>query len=104
MSDDNQLTVPPSFIALFVPPGRVRPVATRDAIAQRYEFCEDLANLLTDQAATHQWRLGVTHSDVLERVLRGLQVDGAPVTPAEALWVVRRLAELLGWKPTDDAS
>lgn len=97
MSEDSQIVVPPSFVALFVPPGRIKPTAGRDAIAARYELCEDLAQMLTEQASTKKWELGVTEDDVLERFERGLRADGGVVSAAEARWVVRRLAELLGW-------
>lgn len=98
MSDESQIFVPPSFIALFIAPGRTRPSATREHIAQRHEFCEDLATLLTDHASAKLFELGVTEHDVLERTHRGLLVGDALVTPDEAQWVVRRLAELLGWQ------
>ncbi len=97
MSEENQFTVPPSFIALFVPPGRSKPTEPRAHIAQRYELCEDLAQMLTEQANTKKWELGVTEADVLERMERGLQAEGSVVTGPEARWVVRRLAELLEW-------
>ncbi len=97
MSEDNQFVVPPSFIALFVPPGRSKPSESREHIAQRCEFCEDLAQMLTEQASTKKWELGVTEHDVLERMHRGLTGEGAVVTAAEAWWVTRRLAELLEW-------
>jgi hypothetical protein len=97
MEDDNQLVVPPSFIALFVEPGRIKPNASHAHILQRYDFCEDLATMLVDHARTTLWRLGVAEEDVLERVQRGLLTDEAGVTPAEAEWVCRRLAELLQW-------
>ncbi len=97
MSEDSQIVVPPSFVALFVPPGRIRPTAGREQIASRYELCEDLAQLLTEQATTKKWELGVTERDVLERFERGLRADGGVVNVDEARWVVRRLAELLGW-------
>ena len=102
MHDESQITVPASFTALFIEPGRSRPSASRAHIAQRYDLCEDLANLLTEQASTIKWELGVTEHDVLERVLRGLLAGPAPgaaavVDEREARWVVTRLAELLGW-------
>ena len=96
MSEDSQLVVPPSFVALFVPPGRSKPSAARQHIAARHEFCEDLAQMLTETASTQLWELGITEADVLRRVHRGL-VEGALVDAAEAHWVLRRLAELLGW-------
>lgn len=98
MSDESQIGIPTSFIALFVPPGRIRPSAPREHIAQRYEFCEDLATALMEPARTQLWQLGVAESDVLDRVRRGLlQADASVVDAAEAEWVMRRLAELLGW-------
>ena len=98
MSDDSQLVLPRSFIELYIPPGRIKPTALRDEIAARYEFCEDLASMLTEHAQLKRWDLGLTEDDVLERMHRGLLVQDAPVSPAEAQWVVRRLAELLEWR------
>jgi len=98
MSDENQIEVPPSFVALFVPPGRSRPNAPRAHIAARYELCEDMATMLTEPASTTLWQLGATPDDVLERVRRGLLGDDAVLDEAEATWVLRRLAELLGWQ------
>ena len=97
MSDENQIVVPPSFIALFVEPGRTRPSATRAAITERYEFCEALATMLVERAQTLQWQLGVPEADVLEKMRAGLVGPDAPVPPTEGEWVVRRLAELLEW-------
>jgi len=97
MSDESQIYVAPSFIALFIEPGRTKPSATREHIAARHEFCEDLANLLTAHASAKLFELGVTELDVLERIHRGLLVGDAAVTPDEAHWVIRRLAELQGW-------
>jgi hypothetical protein len=101
MSDENQIVVPPSFIALFVEPGRIKPNASRDEIAERYEFCEDMANMLTEPSASKLWELGITEADVLERTRLGLASGDTGLKPAEAEWVLRRLAELLGW---DDPS
>jgi hypothetical protein len=96
MSDDaSQLFIPPSFIALFVPPGRQRPTETRAHIAERYELCEDLAQMLTETTATQRWSLGITTDDALERVRRGLQAMDGDLTPAQRDWVWQRLAELL---------
>jgi hypothetical protein len=97
MSEDSQLTIPPSFVALFMSPGRLKLAAPREVIAERYDYCEDLATLLTEHAKTLHWQLGVTEADVLERVHLGLQADDTQATPAEAGWILRRLAELLEW-------
>jgi hypothetical protein len=98
MADDggSQVFVPPSFVALFVPPGRIKPTASRAEIAERYELCEDLAQMLVDTAATQRWQLGVTTADVLDRIAAGLPQTGLALSDAEAGWVITRLAELLG--------
>ncbi len=95
--DESQIVVPESFIALYREPGRVKLSAPRAEIAQRHEFCDDLAQMLMERAQTLLWQLGVTESDVLERVRRGLQGEDSVVNEAEAQWVVTRLAELLDW-------
>jgi hypothetical protein len=97
MSDENQIEIPPSFIALFVPPGRIKPTASRREITERYEFCEALATMLVERAQTLQWQLGITEADVLEKLHAGLMGEGAPVPPAEGGWIIKRLAELLEW-------
>jgi hypothetical protein len=97
MSEANQQPLPASFIALFVPAGRIKPTAAREEIAARYEFCEDLASALTERASTLLWDLGVTEADVLERMLAGLAGEGSALSLAEARWIVCRLAELLDW-------
>ncbi|MEP6503310.1 MAG: ATPase with chaperone activity [Betaproteobacteria bacterium] len=97
MSDENQIEIPPSFIALFVEPGRTKPNATRATITQRYEFCEALATMLVERAQTLQWQLSVPEADVLEKMRAGLVGPDAPVPPQEGEWVIRRLAELLEW-------
>ena len=94
MSEGSQIVVPPSFVALFVPPGRTRPVETAACIEQRYDLCEDLAQLLLTQAQTRRWELGITRDDVLQRMAQGLE-DSANFTPEEVRWVLTRLTELL---------
>jgi len=98
MSDDNQTIIPPSFIALFVEPGRTKPSATREHIYARYDLCEDLANLLTEQATNKLWELGITETDVLERIHQGLGDVDIGLTAVEAQCVILRLAEILGWQ------
>src|SRR5437867_10943081 len=97
MSDESQIIVPPSFVALFEEPGRVKPKAPREHILERYELCEDLATMLVDHARSKLWELGVTEVDVLQRIHRGLLTGDAGVNASEAEWVSRRLAELLEW-------
>lgn len=95
MSEGSQIVVPPSFVALFVPAGRWRPTEPADFIEERYELCEDFAQMLLGQAQTRQWELGITKDDVLQRMAQGL--EGSQVfSPAEGQWVLTRLAELMG--------
>ena len=72
MSDDSQIRIPASFVALYLRPGRSRPEASRAEIAERHDFCEDLATLLTGHARATMLELGVTEDDVLVRCHRGL--------------------------------
>lgn len=95
MSDENQVEIPPSFIALFVPPGRIKPTETRAHITERYQLCEDLSQMLVDTAQTQRWSLGITTADVMERIGRGLATMDLELTEAEQTWVLTRLAELL---------
>jgi hypothetical protein len=97
MSDENQIEIPPSFVALYVPPGRIKPTEPRAVIAERYEFCDDLAQLMMETASNMLHGLGITEMDVIERCHRGLLTPESGVSEAEAGWVVRRLAELQGW-------
>ena len=97
MSEASQIHIPPSFMALHVPPGKVKPLIGQREMAARNELCEDMAQLLTEQAANLQFQLGITEALALERCLRGLLATPSVVSEAEARWVVCRLAELLHW-------
>lgn len=97
MSEDNQIYLPESFTALYVLPGKIKPTLGQREMAGRYELCEDLANLLTEQAANMQFTLGITEDLVLQQCEAGLLAEPSVVIPAEARWVVCRLAELLNW-------
>ena len=103
VSDEYQIEIPQSFIALYVDPGRHKPNASREVVASRYELCEDMASMLTEQAKDMSFRLDLTEGDVLVRCLQGLRADAATVTENEAEWVIRRLAELLDWTLPDFA-
>jgi len=87
MHDEPQTEIPPSFIALYLVPGRSRPSAGRAEIGGRYEFCEDLAQLLTEHAKTMLFDLGITESDVLERCRRGLFAEASQVSPCACCWL-----------------
>lgn len=97
MSDDYQIEIPPSFQALYVD-ARKRLTVPLAEYRARYELCEDLAQQLTDIARDIHWRLDLPEAEVLTRCQQGLLGDDAQVSGDEARWVIRRLAELLGWE------
>ncbi len=97
MTEEFQIHIPISFMAIYTPPGKVKPIMGMRELAARYEMCEDLANLLTEKAANMQFTLGITEELVLAQCEAGLLAEPAVVTPLEARWVVCRLAELLQW-------
>ncbi len=97
MTDDFQIHIPPSFMALYVPPGKIKPTLCQRDMAARYELCDDMAQLLTEQAANQQCQLGITETLALDRCLQGLLATPEVMNEAEARWVVCRLAELLNW-------
>ncbi len=97
MDDSNQIEVPPSFVALFASPSGYKLLEPMSVVRRRYELCEDLAQMLTEQAATARFKSDASEREVLEKMQAALQQDGSPVRPNEAAWVVRRLAELLNW-------
>ena len=99
MSDDNQILIPQSFIALYLDPGRTRPNAPREQVAGRYELCEDMACLLTEHAQTMVFEQGVSEAQALSRCRQSLLVEPSVFAEPEAGWIATRLAELLGWPP-----
>ena len=101
MSDEYQIEIPQSFMALYVDPGRHKPNASREFVASRYELCEDMASMLTEHAKDMSFRLDTSEADILVRCFQGLRADAAAVTGGEAEWVIRRLAELLDWTLPD---
>jgi len=97
MSDENQILIPQSFMALFLDPGRSRPNASREVVASRYELCEDMACLLTEHAQTMVFDQGASEAEVLLRCQQGLLFEDSVFTDREAGWIISRLAELLDW-------
>ncbi|MDB5956837.1 ATPase with chaperone activity [Ramlibacter sp.] len=104
MHDPNQIEVPPSFLALFTTPSGHRLTEPMSTVRERYELCEDLAQMLTDRASTAQFKSGASAGEVLQQIQLGLTAEGSTVQPSEATWVVTRLAELLDWRAPSPAS
>lgn len=94
--------IPSSFLALHPVPARGWRPPELAAVAERHEFCEDLAQSLAESCRGLPGALGVTADDVLARCWQGLAGQEAGVQDGEAVWVVRRLAELLGWRDPGD--
>ena len=95
--NESQLLVPESFAELFITPGLRKPSIDRAALAEKFELCEDMAQMLTEHASQVLVKLGITEGDVLARMLQGLVAEEGRLSEGEALWVVSRLAELLQW-------
>lgn len=85
-------------MAMYVKPGQTRPNAPQEVVLARYEQCEDMACILSEQAQTLASKDNLSEREVLERCHRGLQTGDNPFTENEAAWVICRLAELLGWE------
>lgn len=96
MEDENQIWVPPSFIAVFSD-ARQRLREPSEVVRQRYELCEDLANQLVEHAQLLYHAQAPSESGILLSLHAGLRSPDAGVSPGEADWVVSRLAELLNW-------
>ncbi len=99
MSDENQIEIAQSFIALYVRPGRSRPDAPHALVLARYEQCEDMAHALIEPARNWAFKEGIAEAGILARCHQGLLAQASGFSPQEALWVVTRLAELLDWPP-----
>jgi hypothetical protein len=105
MSDDYQIDIPPSFFAIYTD-ARQRLSEPIAVVRARYEVCEDLANHLVQHAQLLHHVEVPSEDEILVRIHAGLNSPEAGVSALEAQWIVRRLAELLGWTcpPLDDQS
>lgn len=97
MDDSNQIDVPPSFVALYTARSGDRLTRPPQAVRERYEVCEDLAQMLAEQASAAQFKTGASEREVLEEMQAGLAGTESPLPGQEAQWVVLRIAEILGW-------
>jgi hypothetical protein len=98
LDDSNQIEVPPSFLALFTSPGGHRLLKPMDTVRARYELCEDLAQMLAEQAATARFKSDGSERETLARMKLALSEPGSGLEPMEVSWVVSRLAEVLDWE------
>lgn len=96
MDDTSQIQPPESFANLFRSRAGVLKTPIAEVVA-RYELCEDLACHLVEQAQTLYHSGNSSEEGILLGFHAALSAEGGPVTPAEAGWVIQRLAELLEW-------
>ncbi|MDZ4255263.1 MAG: hypothetical protein U1A72_22060 [Sulfuritalea sp.] len=101
MPIDNQIEIPQSFMLMHVTPGHDRPNASQEVILDRYERCEDMACMLTEHARAIAFKENFPEQEVLTRCHRGLAADPSNFSEKESAWIIRRLAELLGWTPLE---
>lgn len=95
--DDNQIEVPDSFVALYAAPGGHRMLRPAQHVRERYELCEDMAQMLAQRATAAQFATDGSEAEVLSRIAQTLEASESPFSKPEVAWVVRRLAELLDW-------
>lgn len=99
MNEHSQILLPEAFADIYRSrPGSARLVRPLADVAARHELCEDLAQALTEHARAMLVGAHLAEDEVLRRCLAGLRAPDAGVGDAEAIWVVRRLAELLDWE------
>ena len=96
MDDDNQIHVPPSFMAVYSD-ARGRLTERADVVRTRYELCEDLAGHLVEQAQTLYHVQAPSEAEILRGIHAGLCSAESGVSGVEATWIATRLAELLNW-------
>jgi len=103
MSYSNQQFIPNSFTDLFKDPTRAYSKASEpfEVILERYDLCEDMAQMLYQPSLNMMGSMNITESDVVERTLKGLLINPEIVNSAEAKWIVQRMCELLDWDIAD---
>ena len=103
MSYSNQQFIPSSFTDLFKDPTRAYSKASEpfEVILERYDLCEDMAQMLYQPSLNMMGSMNITESDVVERTLKGLLINPEIVNCAEAKWIVQRMCELLDWDIAD---
>lgn len=99
MYDHNQTLVPDSFMAIHSRHGR--PILKRDELEARYELAEDLAMHIGEMASAVSEDDAQGQRSAMRLAKAGLMAEPAQVSEVEADWVVRRVAELCGWREPD---
>ena len=99
----HQIHLPPSFTDLYKDPTRpyAKPVLSFAEICERYELCEDMAQMLCEPSLNQMAALHITEEDVIERNFQGLRLSPELLNAQESIWVMQRLCELLNWSLED---
>jgi hypothetical protein len=92
--DHNQTLIPESFLAIHSRHGRA--LLPRAEMEARYELCEDVA-LHAAAFLTRRHQPGDDTAEALRHCHAGVLAEAGAFAPAEAAWVVRRVAELQEW-------
>ena len=100
MYDHNQTLVPESFLALYARHGR--PLLERKEMEARYESAESLAEQFAAVVANVPAEDAAGQREALRAVKASLLTDLLRERGPEALWVVRRVAEMCEWAPPDE--
>ena len=93
-SDHNQTLVPESFLVLHTRNGLALPL--RAEIETCHGLCERVA-LHAAAFLSDRYQESDDSSEAPKRCHDGLRSDGEAFAPAEAAWIVLRVAELQGW-------
>jgi hypothetical protein len=94
LSEDRQIYVPGSFIALYVPVGQIKPIKPREEIEAKYDYCEDLAQLLLQAMYDKMAELNLPIDIAFSRVSNVLADPNLNLSEVESTWVLSRLNEL----------
>jgi hypothetical protein len=99
----HQIHLPSTFTDLYRDPTRpyAKPLLPFEEICQRYDWCEDMAQILSEPSLNQMATLHITELDVIERTYRGLLSSPEVMSPKECRWVMQRLCELLNWSIED---
>ena len=99
----HQIHLPPTFTDLYKDPARpyAKPSLPFADICQRYDWCEDVAQMLCEPSLHQLASLHITELDVIERTYQGLLASPEVMNAQECTWVMQRLCELLNWSIED---
>ena len=103
VSGDDQLLIPPSFDAVHAD-ARGRRQLPRAEFAQRYELCEDMAQMLVEHSQAVHHDQGVDPEQVLRRTEAGLASHGSGFAAAEAAFnePANSASEISAFHPAND--